>query len=331
MDQKQIFSKCKELGCCDACGLRYLGIRNPKAYENAKEFALKFQDKPVATDGASSSTEKEAVETNNTTVSNGDSPPNKKHKGNPCVTCLGLLQEEVWPECNKKVKELLDKKRYECTTFACALSAPIVTILRERVVSLKLSDACKDYDAKVLTPLKEAWKWSFGTQLATYVGINLDAGHLSPLLVTLHMEYPDDLQELEVLKTLSPTLFESRSQQRKRFTVEFTRRSVEQALEGVTLEALEALPGRGEGIMAVGGRVECVSVGCTHAPAYVGGRGYENGLDSQFCPLDNPYFFRGGALQTVLGQFRGQGNSLAPYAKGLNVPTAEAQALPIIE
>lgn len=40
-EQKAITKLCKKLGCCDACCLRYLGVKNPKAYENSRKYLLK--------------------------------------------------------------------------------------------------------------------------------------------------------------------------------------------------------------------------------------------------------------------------------------------------
>lgn len=37
MDEKKIFKICKDEGCCDACCLRYLGLKHPRTYENVKE------------------------------------------------------------------------------------------------------------------------------------------------------------------------------------------------------------------------------------------------------------------------------------------------------
>ncbi|XP_026730881.1 putative tRNA pseudouridine synthase Pus10 [Trichoplusia ni] len=328
MNDSKIIKLCKELGCCDTCCLRYIGLKSPAAYEEAKQFLVKYvrdktehannvdpstdqdetnppeeigptaeqdkiepadcanhskeQDQTELADGVNQKTEQEAGSLQNDTEKtscdrNGaesDEPPAKKQKTDSiCVSCIGVLQEENWPQCYAMVKEVLDKKRYECDTFACALSAPIATMLRERYITLCLKEQFADYDAdKLLTPLKEAWKWSFGAHLAAHVGITLDSGAVSPLLVTLNLEYPDDLQELEVLKTLSASLFESRSKQRQRFAVEFTRRSVEQALRGVTLARLRAQPAWEGGAPAPRAQARPVSVQAAHAPLYLGGR-----------------------------------------------------------
>ncbi|CAH2056050.1 unnamed protein product, partial [Iphiclides podalirius] len=278
MEHSNIFKICKRLGCCDACCLRYIGLKSSAAFEDPKQTAAQYEEKQATIESDNSENNmmvgcKDISKANaeeNDTDEDG-SPPSKKLKSAICVTCLGILQEETWSDSLIMVKEELEKKRYACGTFACALSAPIATILRERAVALHLQNEIQHYDSNVLTPLKEAWKWSFGTKLAAFIDKNLDSGAVSPLLVTLNIEYADDLKELEILKTIAAPLFESRSQQRKRFTTEFTRRSVEQALEGVTLQALTDASDSGC-LPSVTKAAECSSVVCSHAPSYLGGR-----------------------------------------------------------
>nr|XP_032525529.1 putative tRNA pseudouridine synthase Pus10 isoform X1 [Danaus plexippus plexippus] len=311
MDEKAIYNYCRNLGCCVACCLRYLGIKNSNAYANPTNFALKFQAEETlnkASEDAEKCTGKiieglsdavnesqseeikipddisiENTQENNLNSSNtinelsnglevfgnGCSPPSKKLKLATCISCLGVLQEFTWQESINMVKEVLDKKGYACNTFACALSAPIATMLRERVITLQLTDEFPGYDHNSLTPLKEAWKWSFGTHLSRHIHKTLDSGAISPLLVTLNIDYDDDIQELEILKKVSPQLFEERSRQRRRFATEFTRRSVEQALETATLPSFRAA---GDALSRVSSNAHCVSVICTHAPIYVCGR-----------------------------------------------------------
>ncbi|KAG6455639.1 hypothetical protein O3G_MSEX009317 [Manduca sexta] len=271
INQTDIINFCKELGCCNACSLRYAGNKNPTAYENASEFVPKQQETTDSQNAipADQQATNGSVDANTETIDN-DEPACKKRKLDVCISCLGILQGRYWLESIEMVKDVLEKKRYACKTFACGLSSPISALLREKAITLRLGDKFKDYDGNCLTALKEAWKWSFASKLAEHVSMTLDSGAISPLLVTLNMEYPQDLQELEILKTLSPALFQSRSKQKRRFTVEFTRRSVEQALENVTHEALEAVEGKG--LPAVESAAKCVSVVCVHAPGYLGGR-----------------------------------------------------------
>ncbi|XP_050358493.1 tRNA pseudouridine synthase Pus10 [Nymphalis io] len=309
MDQKAIYKFCKSLGCCEACCIRYIGIKNPNAFENATKFVTKFHEEneveridtdKIMTDDVSAHKSDENSASHSSNVRNSDentdnsidskenntnngsidvtaaildsngsmSPPHKKRKLNICVSCLGVLQQDNWQECYQMVKEILDKKGYECNTFACALSAPIATLLREKAVTLHLIDEFPQYDAKTLTPLKEAWKWSFGVKLGAYINKTLDSGAISPLLITVNIDYVDELQELEILKTVSPQLFAERSKQKRRFVTEFTRRSVEQALELATLWSLSA----GDALRAPHSRAACVGAACAHAPLYLAGR-----------------------------------------------------------
>ncbi|KAJ2943274.1 hypothetical protein O0L34_g12079 [Tuta absoluta] len=338
MDQKAIIKLCKELGCCNACCIRYIGVKNPNAYGNSQEFIDKYLETLVTdstnlktiddiTDGDATEKPSEEIknvvdetevhendknnesasppakrkktledkvvnttekndleshsnqtdmqsETNGTAaLQNGNvsnEPPVKRKKTDICPSCLGILQESTWQQSLEAVKEQLDKKGYDCKDFACALSAPIATILRDEAIGLHLKHHLPEYEKSTLTPLKEAWKWSFGVKLESFINKTLTSGSTCPLLITIAMEYPDDATELEIVKDLSPELFESRRQQRKRFTVELTRRSVEQALDGVTLEALQQMGWKPA--PAVNVAAHCASVACAHAPHYLGGR-----------------------------------------------------------
>ncbi|XP_052748747.1 putative tRNA pseudouridine synthase Pus10 isoform X2 [Galleria mellonella] len=321
MNQKTIFKFCKDLGCCDRCCLRYLGVKIPNAYENSNEYVARFQDEPTSNiksqediqsnenttsgkdnvivtdavtksdntcsasvhtdndsdkdiegiqDNATGDVDSDNIHNDNMEYKNGILPPTKRRKLHHCVSCLGILQEDTWPDTNLMLKEMLHKKSYECPTFACALSAPIATLLRERAVTLLVREAYPEYDPNTLTPLKEAWKWSYGAQAAAHVGRSLHSGAVSPLLVTVNMEYPHEMQELEILKALSPSLFESRSQQRKRFAVEFTRRAAEQALAGAAAAALRAAGWPAPPEPAAHAR--CAAVHAAHAPLHLAGR-----------------------------------------------------------
>ncbi|KPJ17421.1 Putative tRNA pseudouridine synthase Pus10 [Papilio machaon] len=306
MDDKNIFNVCKQAGCCDSCSLRYLGLKSSTVYEDVKKSAQRYKEEKTEVLG----NEKPPDDSNKVTTADFDSaPPAKKLKLSVCVICLGILQEETWDDSFSMVKEVLERKKYTSNTFACALSSPIATILRERAMALRLENeipnydsskytsntfACAlsspiatilreramalrleneipNYDSNIVTPLKEAWKWSFGTKLAPVIEKKLDSGAISPLLITFNYDYLDDLQELEILKKISAPLFESRRQQHRRFATEFTRRVVEQALENVTVEALKAAS-ESCCMASVDTACKCVSVVCTHSPLYLGGR-----------------------------------------------------------
>ncbi|KPI96319.1 Putative tRNA pseudouridine synthase Pus10 [Papilio xuthus] len=268
MNDKNIFNFCKQAGCCDTCSLRYLGLKSPTFYEDIKKSAQRYKDEKTEV----LDSEKPPDDSNKETTDDCDSPPPaKKLKPNLCVVCLGILQEETWNDSFNMVKEVLERKKYTSNTFACALSSPIATILREKAMALRLEKEILDYYSNIVTPLKEAWKWSFGTKLAPVIDKKLDSGAVSPLLITFSYDYLDDLQELEILKKIAAPLFESRRQQHKRFATEFTRRVVEQALQNVTVDALKAAS-ESCCMAPVDTAAKCVSVVCTHSPLYLGGR-----------------------------------------------------------
>ncbi|GBP57341.1 Putative tRNA pseudouridine synthase Pus10 [Eumeta japonica] len=140
-------------------------------------------------------------------------------------------------------------------------------MLREKALLLLLKEVFPGYAAD-LTPLKEAWKWSFGPRLSSVIDKTLISGAVSPLLITLNMDYLHDLEELELLKAMTPSVFEERSKQKKRFCTEFTRRAVDVALESLSLEALKSK----WDVPTPPAAAKCVSVIAAHAPIYIGGR-----------------------------------------------------------
>ncbi|XP_026313896.1 putative tRNA pseudouridine synthase Pus10 [Hyposmocoma kahamanoa] len=299
MNSKGIVQQCKALGCCDACCLRFIGIRKDSAYAKCHEFVLKYLDKEGenyetitqcdSANGNASITSDENEVTNNdppqldpahgipslevpppSDIS--EPPPAKKCKQEVCTSCLGILQENTWAKSLNIAKEVFDKKGYDCESFAAALSSPMAILIREKAIVLCIKEKYPNYDASSITSLKESWKFTFAERLATHIGRRLDSGAVASLLVTLNMEYPDDLQELEILKTLSPSLFEARSKQARRFITTFTRPAVEQALRDVTAGMFGAVEGWRDGVPRVAGAAECASAVWTRLPMYLGGR-----------------------------------------------------------
>ncbi|CAG4967733.1 unnamed protein product [Colias eurytheme] len=293
MDNKPLYQFCKELGCCDVCCFRFMGYKKPSVYTDVKKCAEKYIDADknneplIFTNTVKASNIEESIINTHTNMQTNQSeestqnkrnsesflyndsplyPPNKKQKIDVCVSCLGVLQEDYWDHTICSIKEIFQKKQYECESYTCGLSAPISTIMREKIIALKIKDTFPDYDPNIITPLKDAWKMTFRERVAVNIDKKFDMD--SPLLITVHLDYPNDLQELEILKIVSADLFISRSKQKRRFPTEFTRQSVEQALENATLATLLAC---GANLAALE-HAQCVSVVCAHAPAYLAGR-----------------------------------------------------------
>ncbi|CAH4034102.1 unnamed protein product [Pieris brassicae] len=306
MNNIEVFKFCKNLGCCDLCCIRYIGYKKYSVYENSKAFVEQYQDVAkdnilhnkdsiVTSETIIAQNNETITETTNVCVTNhnldleesekqenstinvvdkkveneeekSETPPSKKRRLDVCVSCLGVLQEEFWSDTLKDIKDMILKKGYECKTYTCGLSAPISTILREKIITLKIVEAFPEYDPTIYTQLKDAWKMSFRPKVADFIDKSFDLD--SPLLIMVHLDYPDDLQELEVLKKVDPGLFENRNKYKRRFPTEFTRQSVEQALEDAKLSKLMSSGAQ----LTVRGHAQCVSVVGAHAPVYLGGR-----------------------------------------------------------
>lgn len=281
MSDIEVVDFLKEIGCCDGCCLRYLGLKNPNAYGNPKEFIESNIRKPSENAGSSQNQESQPLANSVNISKNGnvngdclelhknDEPPTKKRKWLICICCIGVLQEETWEENLKKVQEILDKKQYICKTFAGGLSSPIAIILREKCISLLLEEKFPEFK-KTLTPLKEAWKWSCGVFISKNINKTLESATVSPLLIVVNMEYPDEAEELEYLKVMTPRHYASHSRQFRYQNYVYSRNSIEQALLELTLTALRNewhCPPRRPQTCAV-----CISVSCRHEPIYLGGR-----------------------------------------------------------
>ncbi|XP_075992833.1 uncharacterized protein LOC142987734 isoform X3 [Anticarsia gemmatalis] len=134
MNQVELVKFCKELGCCDACCLRYLGLKTPSSYENVHRHILSY----LNTNTGDQSKDEEQAKENQKEPENSlcvrvsepaveDSvndaedvltvPPAKRMKlDDVCISCLGVLQEETWPEGFDMVQEVLQTKRVSDAT-----------------------------------------------------------------------------------------------------------------------------------------------------------------------------------------------------------------------
>lgn len=63
----------------------------------------------------------------------------KKFKSNPCIICLGLLEDSSVNEILSS-PDLQKVKEYDCDAFTCSISMPACIYLRERSVRLLLEE-----------------------------------------------------------------------------------------------------------------------------------------------------------------------------------------------
>lgn len=68
----------------------------------------------------------------------------KKPKENPCIVCLGLLQNFTIDDvlCNQS---LALAKEYDSEVFTCSISMPASVIIREHSLKIHLKDKYPEY------------------------------------------------------------------------------------------------------------------------------------------------------------------------------------------
>lgn len=76
---------------------------------------------------------------------NNDENGVKRHKSNPCVVCLGLLQEFCMDSVVEKVSLNEDVKSYDSKVFTCSVSFPACIYVREHSMRLKLEEKFPDF------------------------------------------------------------------------------------------------------------------------------------------------------------------------------------------
>jgi hypothetical protein len=102
-DKVEVYEDLRNFGCCQRCCLRYVGERNPQSYNCVKETIVKVCCISFVSVIVSKNTLNLCFmylicffsQTGLQNDKDFDSGPDRKiFKCNPCVVCLGLLQDE---------------------------------------------------------------------------------------------------------------------------------------------------------------------------------------------------------------------------------------------
>lgn len=102
-DSIAVYEDLRKVGCCQRCCLRYLGERNPQSYNCVKEILVKVYCSSFLSVSFVSETLNLSFvfliyffsQTGLQNDKDFDSGPDRKFlKCNPCIVCLGLLQDE---------------------------------------------------------------------------------------------------------------------------------------------------------------------------------------------------------------------------------------------
>ncbi|XP_046383655.1 tRNA pseudouridine synthase Pus10 [Ischnura elegans] len=221
-----IFECLTEIGCCERCSLRYIGVKDTSLYKNLSLIQDKFRK--------ASSAEDENVE----------NPPKRK-KSCPCIACLDLLRDT---EDYKTICDAVKAMGYDAKSFTCALSLPPSLQLREKSVLFFLSQrfpvvySLSDFPNGFYNyvTLKDAWKWTYGTKIAEILNKKNDNSPSQDFFVEVNITYSDDEKECSCLLQMHADIFERRSKYPHKYGGEvFTRKSVEAALADTSQELFQ--------------------------------------------------------------------------------------------
>ncbi|KRT85572.1 hypothetical protein AMK59_2769 [Oryctes borbonicus] len=210
----QFFNDLLSIGCCKLCAMRYL-CKKSIDFNNVDEYLIE------------NDLYKDVTKTNN----DDDDFVIKKVKTNPCVICLGLLQQESLSQIIQSDK--LDKaKQYDSTVFTCSISMPASILLREHSMQIYLKNKFPNiYKENGEIPLNRVWKIFVKHALGKYLGKIFENSDTCDFFINVTMEYEQDIMELNHLKKMQPKMYEERSTQRRKYNGElFSRKGVITAL-----------------------------------------------------------------------------------------------------
>uniref|UniRef100_T1IET3 tRNA pseudouridine(55) synthase n=1 Tax=Rhodnius prolixus TaxID=13249 RepID=T1IET3_RHOPR len=214
----KLFDSFLKIGCCQTCCLRLLGESNPAIYQNVTQHV-----KHVAVN------------------SEDENHKYKVKKDNPCIGCLGLLQNPFEDAVLEKVLSEIEQFTYDSPTFSVALVFPVSMQLRAHSLFLYLEKNYPEHCANVnpharaiSVGVKEVWKWRCITQIKNNFSSEKKFTACSPLTVTIKMKYADEDKECSALFKMLPNDFSKTKNRKNQGSVDvYSRKSVEKALETV--------------------------------------------------------------------------------------------------
>lgn len=138
----------------------------------------------------------------------------KKIKTNPCIVCLGLLQEFSFNDIMNH-PDLTKVQEYDSETFTCSISMPACIMLREKSMRIKLEEkfpkyftdgdyTCTQNKKNLLIfcfiiekedlPLNKAWKMVVKDKLASHIHKKFENSDICDFFINITMNYENNLE-----------------------------------------------------------------------------------------------------------------------------------------
>ncbi|GAB6021556.1 Putative tRNA pseudouridine synthase Pus10 [Chamberlinius hualienensis] len=181
-----IYKTLNEIGCCNKCILRFIGVKNIYVY---------------ATD---SSVEQMVNDTFLISSDVDETTPRKKPKLLGCVACLGILSELCDQTTVNHIVSQVESAGNESETFLLSVVTPICLQLRQFSVLLHLKEKFPDVYKLIklddIPLVKEVWKWSMGSLVENQLQMKFSIE--SPLDIIIAFDYVDDITECNELENI---------------------------------------------------------------------------------------------------------------------------------
>ena len=293
--------KLHDWGCCPRCILRFLGEKQPFVYQKEDdELFLWVQDVVRSSEVSNGKTDRNSMGTTEGQTEDvtdegipglNDKPPEEPGTGcssddrqekpapldasgfsNVCVACLGLLQDHYCSDrFRKELQSIVKKQDPEYDNFCCSLLLPCSLLLREHAVYLALNAflpaVYTPATESEVTPVKDAWKWHNGSDLAELLGARFS--HRSCFDIVLNFTHPHMERECSFLADMFPGVFQKRRKNRFGWEL-FTRANVGKAIDDISSEHFRKVyscPPRPSDLPC-----DCAPITCTHEPIFIAGR-----------------------------------------------------------
>jgi len=205
-------------GCCKKCCQRFVGERASATYRAIHSFELRDIEKAEK-----------------------DNPDNPKPKRDPCVACLGVLQDQFMMENLEEVSQSILNCGYDAEQFTLSLSLPICLSIRQHSLWLHLIDKIPSCMASrnqgQVVPVKQVWKYVYPDIVSKRVKMKCETGDTAEFFAEMVVEFKDDEEEMNTMMKICEKEYAGRAKMKNVYNMGvFSRAGVEKSLADVSKE-----------------------------------------------------------------------------------------------
>jgi len=224
-EEAEIIKVLQDGGACPKCCQRFLGYKQSLLYIRMHQEESGQRDGEDSGDGT-------------------EEPAAKSWKPNPCVVCLGILQDHYMVPRMEEVIKQIQESGYDAERFTLSLSLPICLSIRQHALWLHLakekSELLKErgHEQEDVVPVKQVWKYIYPDLVTDKVGLTHENGDSADFFVELQIIWKNDDEEMKVMEKVCPKEYKDRAHKRNVYNMGvYSRQGVEKSLENVGYNA----------------------------------------------------------------------------------------------